>query len=227
MIPLKRSKHFSATVRRTIRQGLSQIRRKQQKVKKLCRVRGRRGAATTSSLWLVTISRLRKAIVASTSAVAIRHSAKREVGIARICSREEVWGRRACYLPTSHTVPEDFPLHVDRTATRSPSEKDGSIVSGFSDFGRKGMWRKRRDSNPRYPFRYASFQDWSHQPLGHSSCCKFSTRPLSRAKTPAGNRANIPAQQTLRRCDTERRLIGKRWRLQTSRSPNRSRRRPK
>ncbi len=30
-------------------------------------------------------------------------------------------------------------------------------------------WRKRRDSNPRYPFRYASFQDWSHQPLGHSS----------------------------------------------------------
>ncbi len=40
-------------------------------------------------------------------------------------------------------------------------------------FGRgaycKDGWRKRRDSNPRYPFRYASFQDWSHQPLGHSS----------------------------------------------------------
>src|SRR5260370_15757246 len=36
-------------------------------------------------------------------------------------------------------------------------------------------WRKRRDSNPRYPFRYASFQDWSHQPLGHSSYPKFST----------------------------------------------------
>jgi hypothetical protein len=33
----------------------------------------------------------------------------------------------------------------------------------------KTKWRKRRDSNPRYPFRYASFQDWSHQPLGHSS----------------------------------------------------------
>ena len=31
------------------------------------------------------------------------------------------------------------------------------------------IWRKRRDSNPRYLFRYASFQDWSHQPLGHSS----------------------------------------------------------
>ena len=37
-------------------------------------------------------------------------------------------------------------------------------------------WRKRRDSNPRYPFRYASFQDWSHQPLGHSSFLKFSMR---------------------------------------------------
>ena len=35
-------------------------------------------------------------------------------------------------------------------------------------------WRKRRDSNPRYPFGYASFQDWSHQPLGHSSCLEFS-----------------------------------------------------
>jgi hypothetical protein len=33
-------------------------------------------------------------------------------------------------------------------------------------------WRKRRDSNPRYPFGYASFQDWSHQPLGHSSVLK-------------------------------------------------------
>jgi hypothetical protein len=33
----------------------------------------------------------------------------------------------------------------------------------------QNRWRKRRDSNPRYPFRYASFQDWSHQPLGHSS----------------------------------------------------------
>ena len=33
----------------------------------------------------------------------------------------------------------------------------------------KTVWRKRRDSNPRYPFGYASFQDWSHQPLGHSS----------------------------------------------------------
>jgi hypothetical protein len=30
-------------------------------------------------------------------------------------------------------------------------------------------WRRGRDSNPRYPFRYAGFQDRCHQPLGHLS----------------------------------------------------------
>ncbi len=31
------------------------------------------------------------------------------------------------------------------------------------------FWRRGRDSNPRYPFGYAGFQDRSHQPLGHLS----------------------------------------------------------
>ena len=31
------------------------------------------------------------------------------------------------------------------------------------------QWRRGRDSNPRYPFGYAGFQDRSHQPLGHLS----------------------------------------------------------
>ena len=31
------------------------------------------------------------------------------------------------------------------------------------------FWRSRRDSNPRYPFRYTGFQDQGHQPLGHDS----------------------------------------------------------
>jgi hypothetical protein len=31
------------------------------------------------------------------------------------------------------------------------------------------VWRRGRDSNPRYPFGYAGFQDRSHQPLGHLS----------------------------------------------------------
>ena len=30
-------------------------------------------------------------------------------------------------------------------------------------------WRRGRDSNPRYPFGYAGFQDRCHQPLGHLS----------------------------------------------------------
>src|SRR5208337_3801025 len=39
-----------------------------------------------------------------------------------------------------------------------------SIYSTSSKF-----WRRGRDSNPRYPFGYAGFQDRSHQPLGHLS----------------------------------------------------------
>src|SRR3977135_1284341 len=31
------------------------------------------------------------------------------------------------------------------------------------------VWRRGMDSNPRYPFGYAGFQDRSHQPLGHLS----------------------------------------------------------
>ena len=31
------------------------------------------------------------------------------------------------------------------------------------------IWRRGRDSNPRYPFGHAGFQDRSHQPLGHLS----------------------------------------------------------
>ncbi len=33
----------------------------------------------------------------------------------------------------------------------------------------KRYWRRGRDSNPRYPFGHAGFQDRSHQPLGHLS----------------------------------------------------------
>ena len=63
-------------------------------------------------------------------------------------------------------------------------------------------WRRARDSNPRYPFRYASFQDWSHQPLGQLSA--ISKIPLSENQphlcygfspsTPPGSRpAPLPA----------------------------------
>ena len=38
-----------------------------------------------------------------------------------------------------------------------------SILWNYTD-----CWRRGRDSNPRYPFRYAGFQDRSHQPLATS-----------------------------------------------------------
>ena len=52
---------------------------------------------------------------------------------------------------------------------RDPAELSGPLPDGQVLSVLEKRWRKRRDSNPRYPFRYASFQDWSHQPLGHSS----------------------------------------------------------
>src|SRR6185369_7731469 len=33
----------------------------------------------------------------------------------------------------------------------------------------KGLQRRRRDSNPRYPYEYAGFQNRCLKPLGHSS----------------------------------------------------------
>jgi hypothetical protein len=33
----------------------------------------------------------------------------------------------------------------------------------------KYLWRRERDSNPRYPFRYNGFQDRRYQPLTHPS----------------------------------------------------------
>src|SRR5690348_5020258 len=38
----------------------------------------------------------------------------------------------------------------------------------------RGKWRRRRDSNPRYPFGYNGFQDRRFQPLTHSSVSNFS-----------------------------------------------------
>src|ERR1700758_3218513 len=37
------------------------------------------------------------------------------------------------------------------------------------EWAKNEEWRRGRDSNPRYPFGYAGFQDRSHQPLGHLS----------------------------------------------------------
>src|SRR5216684_545483 len=49
--------------------------------------------------------------------------------------------------------------------TPSPDALQLPLLDGTSE----EVWRRGRDSNPRYPFRYAGFQDRSHQPLGHLS----------------------------------------------------------
>jgi hypothetical protein len=41
---------------------------------------------------------------------------------------------------------------------------DGELYTGANE-----NWRRVRDSNPRYPLRYAGFQDRCHQPLGQLS----------------------------------------------------------
>ena len=65
--------------------------------------------------------------------------------IIRLCCSRSTWGPEYAGSPERRTEVSHHP------------------------FMAQTRWRKRRDSNPRYPFGYASFQDWSHQPLGHSS----------------------------------------------------------
>ena len=50
-----------------------------------------------------------------------------------------------------------------------------------------GIWRRGRDSNPRYGFPYSSFQDWRLQPLGHlSSYHIFTVSSRKSANPPLG-----------------------------------------
>src|ERR1700730_14805282 len=54
------------------------------------------------------------------------------------------------------------------------------------------IWRRGRDSNPRYPFRYAGFQDRCHQPLGHLSGYYSFTIDTILAGVRLGGRARAP-----------------------------------
>ena len=54
----------------------------------------------------------------------------------------------------------------------------------------KSHWRRGRDSNPRWGFPHAGFQDRSHQPLGHLSAA-HSVRD-SRASFELPNRRGAP-----------------------------------
>ena len=75
---------------------------------------------------------------------------------------------------------------------QTPCEREASI------WPHRRCWRKRRDSNPRYPFRYVGFQDRCHQPLGHSSALSKiprNQRPLHfpRAPRPRAERPPVPS----------------------------------
>ena len=56
-------------------------------------------------------------------------------------------------------------------------------------------WRRGRDSNPRYPFGYAGFQDRCHQPLGHLSA--------DTTIVPERHPSILPAQSLGRDLDSE------------------------
>jgi hypothetical protein len=58
-----------------------------------------------------------------------------------------------------------------------PTRETFAVLFHFRESVGGGVrWRRGRDSNPRYPLRYAGFQDRCHQPLGHlSSYYSFTT----------------------------------------------------
>ena len=75
-----------------------------------------------------------------------------------------------------------------RLALREPERSPGIRLAGRPGLGdrepvrrkaqipvRSGgdVWRRRRDSNPRYPSGYSGFQDRRHRPLGHPSASKL------------------------------------------------------
>ena len=48
-----------------------------------------------------------------------------------------------------------------------------SVSGGESGTYWDYIWRRERDSNPRYPLRYNGFQDRRYQPLTHPSACRW------------------------------------------------------
>jgi hypothetical protein len=49
------------------------------------------------------------------------------------------------------------------------SRPDALQLSALDGFATRKIWRRERDSNPRYGFPYSGFQDRLFQPLTHPS----------------------------------------------------------
>ena len=54
-------------------------------------------------------------------------------------------------------------------ATAIKRQEHWHLQSNLTPCAPEIEWRRARDSNPRYPFRYVGFQDRCHQPLGQLS----------------------------------------------------------
>src|SRR3954468_3496764 len=62
-----------------------------------------------------------------------------------------------------------------------------SVLNAFmlGECDAETLWRRERDSNPRYPFRYSSFQDCLFQPLTHPSTNDFISSRMARCSVTA------------------------------------------
>ena len=83
--------------------------------------------------------------------------------------RSGLWrkGRKECPVVTKQSA---FSGPVCRAAiAKIPCFSLVSATTQQSFSALQTVWRRERDSNPRYGFPYSSFQDWRLQPLGHLS----------------------------------------------------------
>jgi hypothetical protein len=75
-------------------------------------------------------------------------------------------------LSIGSSLTEVFPWNLQRFQLNRNVHfvrlKGGGESARFSK-SHEGIWRRGRDSNPRWSFPHAGFQDRSHQPLGHLS----------------------------------------------------------
>ena len=78
-----------------------------------------------------------------------------------------------------HSYRQPFDLIASAAQADRQAKSSGGPENGDFD-----NWRRKRDSNPRYPYEYCGFQDRRLKPLGHSSdsqCSEAGAAPQWRA----------------------------------------------
>ena len=92
---------------------------------------------------------------------------------------------------------------------------------------RKCLWRRERDSNPRYPFGHNGFQDRRFQPLTHPSACRERAARFISLLQPYYCRLDAGAHglvELVRVCKRTQRIIAAAWQavLDPARSPGKT-----